>query len=386
MKIAVVDYFELGVIHKDPAQITLGLRDIGVEALFVARNLVNEFDGSQAPFPLLSSAAIETVSFWSDLSVDAVLLISRLAPDSERIVAAIKAAGVRLILKADSDGTLGYPLVPNYLRTLSWRAEPLRTFLRHAKWRFPVRRYVGKKIKQIEMADAVIVESPKARINILSILKHWKCEHLSSKVRFVPNPVAPDVFALDAMSAKNKLVMAVGRWEDFGPKNTHVMVRAIIEFLQLRKDYQALIVGSGNEFINHILEKVDSDLLNRLNVLGSLDHSLLAQRLAEAQILFMPSRMESFGIVAAEALCVGCSIAVTPIESLEYLVADGFSGTVASGFDASKVKKALLAEAKRWDAGEHSPLEISEYWRARLDRRAIASTILAIAKASSHGS
>lgn len=129
MRVAVVDHFSGGILYKDPAQITLGLCDIGVEVLFVARNLVNEFDGLQAPFPLLSSAAIETVSFWSDLSVDAVLLISRLAPDSERIVAAIKAAGVRLIIKADSDGTLGYPLVPNYLRTLSWRAEPLRTFL-----------------------------------------------------------------------------------------------------------------------------------------------------------------------------------------------------------------------------------------------------------------
>jgi glycosyltransferase involved in cell wall biosynthesis len=386
MRIAVVDYYGPGILHKDPANITLGLRDIGVEALFVARNLVNEFNGSQSPFPLVSSAAIETVSFWSDLSVDAVLLISRLAPDSDRIVAAIKAAGVRLILKVDSDGTLGYPLVPNYLRTLSWRNDPLRTLIRHAKWRFPMRRYVGKKINQIAMADAVIVESPKARINILSILKHWKCEHLSLKVRFVPNPVAPDVFALDAMIAKKKLVMAVGRWEDFGPKNTHVMVRSIIEFLQMRKDYQALIVGSGNEVIKHILEKFNSDLLNRLSVLGVVDHSLLAQRLAEAQILFMPSRMESFGIVAAEALCVGCSIAVTPIESLEYLAADGFSGTVACGFDTSKVKEALLAEVKRWDAGEHSSLEISEYWRARLDRRAIAATIQAIAEASSPGS
>ncbi|GAB1369108.1 hypothetical protein MASR1M42_16590 [Azonexus hydrophilus] len=383
MRIAVVDYYGPGILHKDPANITLGLRDIGVEALFVARNLVNEFDGSQAPFPLLSSADIETVSFWSDLSVDAVLLISRLAPDAERIVAAIKAAGVRLILKADSDGTLGCPLVPNYLRTLSWRNDPLRTLIRHAKWRLPIRRYVGRKIEQIEMADAVIVESPKARINILSILKHWKCEHLSSKVRFVPNPVAPDVFALDAMVAKKKLVMAVGRWEDFGPKNTHVMVRSIIEFLQMRKDYQALIVGSGNEVINHILKNHNIDSLRRLNVLGALDHSLLAERLAEAQILFMPSRMESFGIVAAEALCVGCSIAVTPIESLEYLAADGFSGTVASGFDTSKAKEALLAEAKRWDAGEHSSLEISEYWRVRLDRRVIASTILTIAEASS---
>lgn len=377
MRIAVVDYYGSGILHKDPAQITLGLRDIGVEAIFVARNFVNQFDASQAPFPLLTSAAIETASFWRDLPVDAVLVISRLAPDAEKIVAAVNAAGLRLILKADSDGTLGYPLAPNYLRTLSWRVNPLRTLLRHVKWRFPMRRYVGKKIDQIVMADAVIVESPKARSNILSILQYWGCERLGSKVHFVPNPVAPDVFAVDAMTEKHKLVMAVGRWDDAGPKNTEVMVRAIIVFLRECVGYRAVIVGSGHDIVTHIAERFNNGWLRRLDIVGAMDHGRLAQQLAGAQILFMPSRIESFGIVAAEALCVGCSIAVTPIESLEYLAADGFSGTVASGFDTSSAKGALLAEAKLWDAGERIPHEIAAYWRARLNRREIASAILA---------
>lgn len=383
MRIAVVDYYGSGILHKDPVQITLGLRDIGVDVVFVARNSVSQFDAAQAPFPLLMSAAIETASFWRDLPVDAVLVISRLAPDAEKIVAAVNAAGLRLILKADSDGTLGYPLAPNYLRTLSWRGDPLRTLLRHVKWRFPMRRYVGKKIDQIAMVDAVIVESPKARSNILSILQYWGCEGLGSKVHFVPNPVAPDVFAVDAMTEKQKLVMAVGRWDDAGPKNTEVMVRAIIEFLRECDGYRAVIVGSGDDIVTHLAERIDSGSLGRLDIVGAMDHSRLAQRLADAQILFMPSRIESFGIVAAEALCVGCSIAVTPIESLEYLAADGFSGTVASGFDTSSAKEALLAEAKRWDAGERIPHEIAAYWRARLNRREIASAILAIIAAAS---
>lgn len=385
MRIAVVDYYGSGIFHKDPAQITFGLRDIGVETLFIARNFVSPFDVSQAPFPLMTTADIENPTFWRDLPLDAVLVISRLAPDAEKIVSAVNAAGLRLIIKTDSDGTLGYPLAPNYLRTLSWRGSPVRTLVRHVKWRLPTRRYVGKKIDQIAIADAVIVESPKAQFNILSILKYWGCEHLSSKIHVVPNPVAPDVFSVNASSEKRKIVMAVGRWDDDGPKNTEVMVRSIVEFLRVRNDYTAIIVGSGNKVVNTILEEFSGDFLSRLSVLGSMDHSLLAQRLAEANILFMPSRMESFGIVAAEALCVGCSISVTPIESLQFLSADGFSGTVASGFDTVAAKEALLAEAKRWDAVEHSPLEIADYWRARLDRRTIAATIRAIAEAPDNG-
>jgi glycosyltransferase involved in cell wall biosynthesis len=380
-----MDYYESGILHKDPAQITLGLRDIGVETVFIARNFVSQSDFLQAPFPLMASAAIEDPMFWRTVPVDAVLLISRLCPDAEKIVWAVNAAGLRLILKADGDGTLGYPLTPNYLRTLSWRSNPVRTLLRYVKWRLPTRRYVGKKIDQIAIADAIIVESPKARSNILAILKYWKCEDLSLKIHFVPNPVANDVVSITTSSEKIKIVMAIGRWDDDGPKNTAVMVRSIVEFLRIRNDYKAIIIGPGTKVVNSILKKFSGDFRSRLSVLGSMDHSLLAQRLAEAQILFMPSRMESFGLVAAEALSVGCSIAVTPVESLDFLTAEGFSGTVASGFDTRAAKDALVVESKRWDANEHSPSEIAEYWRARLDRRTIAAKIRAIAEAPDSG-
>lgn len=376
-----VDHYGAEILHKDPAQITFGLLEIGVEARFIARNLIRDFDVSLAPFPLIASPEIENPNFWRNLSVDAVLLISRLAPDAENILSAVNEAGLRLILKADSDGTLGYPLAPNYLRTLSWWGSPVRTLLRNLKWRLPTRRYVGKKLDQISKSHALIVESPKARSNICSVLKYWGCEHLISKIHVVPNPVAPDVFSINASSEKRRIVLTVGRWDDDGSKNTEVMVRSIVEFLRIRNDYRAIIVGSGTKVVNTILKEFSGDFISRLSVLGSIDHGELAQRMAEAQILFMPSRMESFGIVAAEALCVGCSIAVTPVESLEFLSADGFSGTVASGFDTAAAKGALLAEAKRWDANEHSPLEIAEYWRARLDRRTIATTIRSIAEA-----
>lgn len=383
MRIALVDYYSSGILYKDPAQITLGLRDIGVDTIFVTRNSVNERDVAQVPFPLLTGKAIETASFWRDLGVDSVLLISRLDPDAQNIAVAVKAAGLQLVLKADSDGTLGYPLIPNYLRTLNWRKSPLRTLLRNIKWRVPIRRYVGKKMDQIAMADAVMIESPKARSNILAILQYWGCESLGSKIHFVPNPVAPDVFAVDAMTEKQNLVMAVGRWDEVGSKNTQTMVKALTDFLREHSGYRAVVVGSGQDLVTHLAKHLDNGVLRRLDIVGSMDHAGLAKRLSEARILFMPSCMESFGIVAAEALCVGCSIAVTPIESLEYLAADDFSGTVANGFGRSSVKQALLSEAKRWDAGDRSPREIAAYWRARLNRRAVASDILAIAAAAS---
>lgn len=386
MRIALVDYYSPGILFKDPAQITLGLRDIGVDAIFVARNFVNECDVVQAPFPLLTSTAIETAEFWRGLVVDAVLLVSRLDPGAEKIAVAVKDAGLRLVLKADSDGTLGYPLIPNYLRTLSWRKNPFRTLIRHVKWRLPTRRFVGKKIDQIALADAVMVESPKARNNVLSILRYWECESLGSKIHFVPNPVAPDVFSVNAMTEKQCLVMAVGRWDETGSKNTEVMVQALGVFLHECGSYRAVVVGSGHDIVTHLAEQIDRGTRTRLDIVGTMDHTSLAKRLAGAQILFMPSRMESFGIVAAEALCVGCSIAVTPIESLEYLAADNFSGTVARGFGRSSVNQALLSEAKRWGAGDRSPQEIAEYWRARLGRREIASDILAIVTAAPDGS
>ena len=375
MRVAVVDFFASSILFKDPAQITLGLRDLGADAIYVSRGVLSAGVGDP-PFPLVLDGDLHDRAFWSSLKLDAALVISRLAPDARPIIDAIRACGVRLVLKADSDGTLGYPLAPNYLRILDWRAAPVRTLLRTLKWRAPLQHFVRPKLEQIGLADAVVIESPGALANVQRVLAHWKMPALAGRVHFVPNPVAPDIIAAPVPESREALVAAVGRWDDERPKNTAAMVASLVEFLGTRDDFRAVIIGPGVPLVERLLADCPAATRTRIEVAGPVDHGRLPAYLGRARMLLMPSRMESFGIAAAEAVCCGCSVVVTPVESLAFLAGGGQSGTVAAGFGAGEIHRALVDDARKWDQGSYSPLAIAARWRAVLDRRVIASRLL----------
>lgn len=89
--------------------------------------------------------------------------------------------------------------------------------------------------------------------------------------------------------------------------------------------------------------------------------------------------LESFGLVAAEALCMGCSIVVTPLESLVYLSNNETTGVVSKGFSQKHILDALNADKHRWDNKFYLPEKISTYWRSSLNRRVVANQFSSLA-------
>lgn len=92
----------------------------------------------------------------------------------------------------------------------------------------------------------------------------------------------------------------------------------------------------------------------------------------------MPSNLEGLPIAASEALCVGCSIVGTPLESFRYLINNGFSGTVTKGFQKVHIVSDLLEDSIKWGNGQYHPEKIANFWRERLNRKKIAEEILKI--------
>lgn len=376
MRIAVVDYYHPTLEFKDSCQITIGLGEAGEDSFMIPLDRTDLRQG--APFTIVA-ADPRSDAFWAHADVDVVLFFSRLDPRNTPLLERIKAYGKKLIVKADSDGTLGYPLVPNYLRTLSFFKDPIGWILRNAKWRMPIAKFVTEKIEQIRLADAVVIESPEALSNAAHVLDYWGYKNLVGKLNFVPNPVAPDVLRSPPRHKEN-VVVASGRWEDEGVKNTKVLVRVLADFLRKRPDYKSVIIGTGADHVNQLTQSLTQSVRARMEIRGFVERPEVAEILSVARIFFMPSRIESFGIAAAEALCMGCSVVVTPIESLKYLSAHGFSGTVAREYGAGPILSALNEDVSKWEREEYDPSRLAEYWRPKLDRKEIANAILRIAK------
>jgi len=366
---------------KDPGQIIFGLIENGFKADLITLEK-KELLNYHPFFPLIKVAKKEEFysnNFWSKLDSDLIIFYSWLSKVYTPIVKVIKKRGKKVLIKADNDGCIGYPLLTHQLKTPLFKGSFVKNVFHQIEWRLHLKSFYSKNIEQIELSDGVIIESPDALSNLNYFLANWGRKDLIQKNYFVPNPVTPE-FINCKVGKKENIVIAVGRWEDEVPKNTKLMVETLTEFLEYKKNYRAVIVGSGKKNVEKFLRGVSKEIKNRIEITGPKEHGKIKDFLLPAKIFFMPSRWESFGIAGAEALCCGCSLAGTPLEALRYLSMQGFSGTTASSFKKEAVLAALIQESIKWERNYYFPEKISEFWKAKLDRKKIAKEISEIIK------
>jgi glycosyltransferase involved in cell wall biosynthesis len=351
---------------KDPGLIAVGLSRLGYVATLVTETKT-ELDGYEAQFPIITAKKrnFTDVDFWKQIDADVVICYTWLGRKYNSIVAAIRHSGKKVLLKADSDGRLGYPVIPRWQHQHLMATLPLRL-------RFKYLRLNGI-IAQIETANAVLIESPKAYENVQRFLHYWKRPSLISKLHVVPNPVTDDIIASE-ISSKQNVLISVGRWND-PVKNILILLRSAKHFLESNSDWSMLVVGEGEKIPKQIVSKWESELRTRVKVLGEVPHPQMAKLLGESRIFFVPSKRESWGISAAEALCMGCSIVGTPLEPLDFLVGGGFSGTVAKGFAIEHLVRALAHDVSKHTQGTYNPFRIAGYWRPKLSIREVTSQI-----------
>lgn len=378
------DRYEPAWEVKDPGQIVLGLNDLGVEAELITVEKPSLRGYQQIPLRFVQAGEASRPEYWRSTPYDVVIIYTWLGRPYLPIIAALKKAGKKVIVKGDIDGRLCYPAFPRSV----YRTRKVGKLLRHMPG--PLRALAEKTIARLrtlprriiphlEAADALVLESPQAKANLAYILVYWGRPDLTGKIHFIPNPVADDIARAPIPARKKRKIVAVGRWHDVA-KNTGTLARVLCSFARAMPDYEAAVIGPGEETVRrYMAEACRGDPAPSISVLGRVPRGELVRHLGEARILFMPSNWESFGIAAAEAVSMGCSIVGTPIESLMYLTRGGFSGTLAPDFSEKALLAALLTDVQRWEAGEYDPGEIASFWRSRLNRRTVARSYLELA-------
>jgi glycosyltransferase involved in cell wall biosynthesis len=370
---------------KDNGQIPLGLNEIGIET-----NLLTfpkkELSDHKPSFPLIqiSQNELNNENFWLKNNSDVVLAYTWLHEAYTPMVEKIKSAGKKVVVKADSDGRIGYPWLPSHMSTPLSEELTFEHTIEHVWQRLPLKflhrramRIAQQRIRQIELCDAVIIESPDALSNLNYFLAFWGRHDLIKKTFFVPNPVS-STFTEAELAPKQDIVVSFGRLDDFKQKNTFALVNTTVEFLEKRPEFVSIIFGNGKKLIDELTQYIPKDIADRLQVLGFIDRDRIKKILSTAKMIFIPSRWESFGIAAAESLCMGCSVVATPIESFRYLTMQGFSGSLSVNCHKDTFLAALIQDEAKWQRGYYEPQKISDFWRNRLDRKSVAQNIVDI--------
>jgi glycosyltransferase involved in cell wall biosynthesis len=385
-----ISQFNQTEISKDPGLIARALADAGYEVTVYCRESRNGEEKAKAkaapaalPFTirLISRAEFNSGDFWRAENNETVIIYSWLSLRYSRLIRLLKANGSKVILKLDSDGRLIYPAIPTYLRARAWKRTLISFFvylIRLAQWYIFPRTVSWRRIKQIELSDALIIESPRAAYNLQESLAFWKKEGLSSKIWTIANPVLD----LDNLGnnfhpsrqderKKSATIISVGRWTD-RRKNGRGLAEALM-LLTGHSTWNIILIGQGSVRLKDKIHKKNPNL--EISALENVPHQEICRYLNRAKIFLASSLSDSFNLAAAEALCCGCSLAGTPIESFYFFTADNQYGSIAADFSGPRLAEALEKEIKKWENDIYSSEDTAKYWQHKLSTAAIGEEI-----------
>lgn len=364
MKIGIfLDNFFDAQKYKDPGVIASTLSNLGHEIIIYCFNTNSkELDG--VIIKKIKKDEWKLKSFWKNEPVDYIIFYSWLSLRFSSIIKSLKLADKKVILKLDTDGHLIYPLKPTYLRTFGRSNHPKQLIIHVARllqWSLFFKLNSKKRIEQLELSDAAILESPMALDNLKKSLEICQRKDLTNKLVFIPDPVNFDIINNEDLSKKKNIIICSGRWNDKQKNKT-----GLIKVLSKKdlSNWELVLIGNKSNEIKTNLKKKTPNLV--INAIENIDHSLIGGVLKNCKIFFAPSNHESFNLAAAESLCFGCSLAGTPIESFFYFSNKGEFGTVSKSFKIKDIRLALEREIEKWNNNEYNPEKTARYWKEQL--------------------
>ncbi len=177
--------------------------------------------------------------------------------------------------------------------------------------------------------------------------------------------------------ADHPTVLFVGRLQPL--KGLDVAVEA---FSLIRREVPAarlLIVGgpsgpSGRAEVDRTKARIAAlDLGGAVRFIEPRPHAAMADVYRSADVLLVPSRTESFGLVAAEAQVCGLPVVAARVGGLSFVVDEGSSGVLVDGWDPRDYGEAaigILTDPVRAATLSRGGLEFSERfsWDSAADR------------------
>jgi D-inositol-3-phosphate glycosyltransferase len=216
----------------------------------------------------------------------------------------------------------------------------------------PAARLAGEE-RVIADADRILAPTPSEAAQLVGLYRADP-----HHIRIVPPGVDHTLFfPRDRASARERLhltgvrlVLFVGRLQ--AHKGPDIAVRALAEALARDPEGTGDVVlavvggpsGSGHgEEVGRLMELASAmGVADRVILFPPQPQARLADFYAAAEAVLVPSRSESFGLVALEAQACGTPVVASAVGGLRYVVTDGVGGFLVEGHDPGDHADRLL--------------------------------------------
>ncbi|MES2659834.1 MAG: glycosyltransferase [Verrucomicrobiota bacterium] len=326
-------------------------------------------------------ANLESPAWWKSHQLDGVVLYAWGSPKFRKVAAAIRQAGVFLILNQDNGGLIS-PLAgfsgwvaeqrnltesgPAFMKLLA------RGFTRGLLVTDPLR------AAHLQQGDVIACVSPVAASHYRKLCRIYGGDRLAARVEVLPHPVE-SIFQFDGEpDFKSRQVVCVGRWQERIQKRPDLMMEVLQSLVEQDATVRVEIVGTKTPGLEAWHLNLPEKFRNRIRLRGRVDRVQLCGILRTSQVFYSASAFESFGIAAGEALCSGCSVVggrSPSMASFEWFTSER-SGRLAVENDAPGHLAALKDELTSWEQGERNPISISKTWASRLHAEQVAMRAL----------
>ncbi len=208
---------------------------------------------------------------------------------------------------------------------------------------------IAAETEVITLSDCVIASTEYEAMELIE-------QYGADPSRVCVNPPGVDLERFrpgDRMEARRQIgidraptVLFVGRIQAL--KGLDVAVEALCTVRDRLPEARMMVVGgpsgpSGEEEHRSIQKMADRlGLGDAVTWCGVQPHGRLPIFYRAADVLVVPSRSESFGLVAAEAQASGLPVVAANVGGLRYVIRDGTSGVLVDGWDPADYGKALL--------------------------------------------
>ena len=159
----------------------------------------------------------------------------------------------------------------------------------------------------------------------------------AAEVTVIPNGVPPEAF--EVHEPRGDDIVFLGRL-DIAQKGLDLLLQAYA-LVADRLPGRLVLAGDGPDRRALEGQVAELGLGDRVALVGRVDGTDKLRLLAAARLVAMPSRYETFGIVAAEALACGTPVVAFEIPSLREVLAPG-TGLLVPAFDVPALAEAMV--------------------------------------------
>ncbi|MEQ1539178.1 MAG: glycosyltransferase [Sphingorhabdus sp.] len=195
-----------------------------------------------------------------------------------------------------------------------------------------VDRMVAAEAKALERAPAILANSNA----VVREIEDAYGVHIAERCRLVPHGT-PDILAQAGLSIADKIgrkrsakklrVLFAGRFE---PRKGYDLALRVVAAVAGKQAIQFDFAGCDLTDAISLRAKAESGVdprsLPNATFHGEVDRARLDQLFALSDVVLMPSRFESFGLVAIEAMAAGSPVLAMAIGGLAEVVEEGVSG------------------------------------------------------------